>query len=43
MTLTQKEVNDTEEILGVWQAPINDRKKQTQVLKQKVATWAKVY
>ena len=27
----------------MWQAPINNRKKQTQVLKQKVAMWAKVY
>ena len=35
-TLTQKEVNDPEEILGVWQAPINDGKKQTEVLKEKV-------
>ena len=27
VTLTQKEVDDTEEILGMWQAPINDGKK----------------
>ena len=41
--LTQKEVNNPEEILGVWQAPINDGKKQMEVLKGKVVQWVKVF
>ena len=41
--LKQKEINKSEEILGVWQAPINDGKKQTEELRGKVSGWSKVF
>ena len=41
--LKLKEINETEEILGVLQAPINDGKEQTKALTEKVTKWAKVF